>query len=227
MSRPTSNHLEAAKHVLWYFRGILHHGISFKPSPLTFTTFFDVDWANDPTDRCLTIGLCVSWSLSYFMVCQKVEYFISFFHRGRISSFSHHIYRDLLALNFVQGIANFLPHVPVLWWDNISATALSAKLVFHSCTKHMEVDFYYVREKVLHRDSCVHFVFGKDNFIDIFTKPLPTPSFLHQRCKLLVDSSSCCLRGDVVDEASSGLKNSLRRKKKSKVTVEIWRQFLI
>ena len=44
----------------------------------------------------------------------------------------------------------------------------------------MEVEFYYVREKVLCRDSCVHFVSGKDNFADIFTKPLPTPSLLHQ-----------------------------------------------
>ena len=85
----------------------------------------------------------------------------------------------------------------------------------------MEIDFYYVREKVLRRDLCAHFVSGKDNFADVFTKPLPTPSFLHQRHKLLVDSSSCRLRGDVVDEASSGLKNSPRRKKKSEVTVEI------
>ena len=43
MSRPTSNHLEAAKRVLRYFRGILHHGISFTPGPLTLTTFSVVD----------------------------------------------------------------------------------------------------------------------------------------------------------------------------------------
>ena len=85
----------------------------------------------------------------------------------------------------------------------------------------MEVDFYYVHEKVLRRDLCVRFVFGEDNFANIFTKPLHTPSFLHQRHKHLVDSSSCRLRGDVADEASFGLKNSPRRKKKSKVTVGI------
>ena len=68
MSRPTSNHLKATKRVLWYFRGILHHGISFTPGPWTLIAFLDVDWVGDPTDRCLTTGLCVSWSLSYFMV---------------------------------------------------------------------------------------------------------------------------------------------------------------
>ena len=161
------------------------------------------------------------------MVHQKAEYFISFFHRGQISGFSHRSCKDLLSLNFVQGIANFLPYVPALWWDKILDIALSANPVFHTRTKHMEVNFYYVCEKVSRRDLCVHFVSGKDNFIDIFTKPLPTPSFLHQRCKLLVDSTSCHLRGDLADEASSWLKNSERRKKKSKVTIEIWRQFLI
>ena len=137
------------------------------------------------------------------MVHQKAEYFISFFHRGQISGFSHRSCKDLLSLNFVQGIANFLPHVPALWRDKILDITLSANPVFHSRTKHMEVNFYYVREKVLCRDLCVHFLSGKDNFVDIFIKSLPTPSFLHQRCKLLVDSTSCHLRGDLADEASS------------------------
>ena len=68
MSRPTSTHLKAAKRVLRYIRGILHHGISFTPSPMTLTTFSDVDWASDPTDYCSTTSLLISWSLSYFMV---------------------------------------------------------------------------------------------------------------------------------------------------------------
>ena len=161
------------------------------------------------------------------MVRQKAKYFISFFHRGQISGFSHHSCKDLLSLHFVQGIANFLPHVPALWWYKIFDIALPANPVFHSRTKHMEVNFYYVHEKVLRRDLCVHFVSSKDNSIDIFTKPLPTPSFLHQWCKLLVDSSSCHLRGDLADEDSSWLKNSPRRKKKSEVSIEIWRRFLI
>lgn len=113
MSRPTSTHLEAVKHVLRHIRGILHHGIFFTPGPLTLIAFSNVDWAGDPTNRCSTTGLLVSWSLSYF-VYQKAEYCISFFHRGWISGFSHHSCRDLLASNFAWGIMNFLPHVPVL-----------------------------------------------------------------------------------------------------------------
>ena len=93
----------------------------------------------------------------------------------------------------------FLSHVPVLWCDNASAIALSANPVFHSRTKHIDVDYHYVREKVLRCDLCVRFVSGKDNLADIFTKPLPSPSFLLQRRKLLLDASPKSLTGDVND----------------------------
>ena len=51
MHHPTTSHLEAAKRVLHYVRGTLHFGIHLAPGPLTFSAFFDTDWAGYPTDR--------------------------------------------------------------------------------------------------------------------------------------------------------------------------------
>ena len=68
--------------------------------------------------------------------------------------------------------------------------------------KHIEVNFHYVWKKVLQRDFCVKFISGKDNFVDIFTKPLPGPHFLLLWGKLLVDSSSC-LRGMLKPETKT------------------------
>ena len=69
MSKPIFAHLEAAKRVLRYIKGTLHHGICFSPSALTFTAFSNADWAGDPTNRHSTTGLLVflgpnpiSWS---------------------------------------------------------------------------------------------------------------------------------------------------------------------
>ena len=90
----------------------------------------------------------------------------------------------------------FLPHIPILWCDNNSAIALASNPVFHSRTKHIEVDYHYVKGCVLRRDLGVKFISGRDNFTDIFTKPLPGPSFLLLRGKLLANSTSS-LKGDV------------------------------
>ena len=38
---------------------------------------------------------------------------------------------------------------PVIWCGNIRVACITAKLVAHACTKQMEVDVHFVRDKVL------------------------------------------------------------------------------
>ena len=207
MSTPTSLHLEVAKRVLRYIRGTLYHGISFSSGLLTLTAFSNADWAGDPSNRRSTTGLLVFLGPSPISWSSKKQTTVA-------RSSTEAEYRALattatkvswLRILFKE-LHIFLSHVPVLWCDNASAIALSANLVFYSRTKHIEVDYHYVREKVLRRDLCVHFVSGKDNLADIFTKPLPSPSFLLQRRKLLLDASPKSLTGDVNDRTSEKFK---------------------
>lgn len=43
----------------------------------------------------------------------------------------------------------FTPPAAVLRCDNLGVTYLSANLVFHARTKHIEVDYHFVRERVV------------------------------------------------------------------------------
>lgn len=71
-----------------------------------------------------------------------------------------------------------------LWCDNLGATYLSANPVFHAGTKHIEVDFHFVRERVMHKTLEVKFISSQDQVADILTKPLSTQQFQKLRHNL-------------------------------------------
>jgi hypothetical protein len=65
-----------------------------------------------------------------------------------------------------------LSQKPCLWCDNVRATYLSANPVFHARTKHIEINFHFVRERVAAKKLKIKFVSSKDQIADGFTKSL-------------------------------------------------------
>ena len=86
---------------------------------------------------------------------------------------------------------------PVLWCDNLGATYLSANPILHSRTKHVDVDFHFVRDRVASRSLVLSFVSSQDQLADILTKPLSVSRFTSLRTSLLVLSLLLGSRGDV------------------------------
>ena len=84
----------------------------------------------------------------------------------------------------------------MFWCDNVSTLALASNPIFHARTKHVEVDYHYIQEKVLSKELKVHFISTLDQLADIFTKALSSPRFLDLAHKLM-GVPPLILRGDV------------------------------
>nr|GEV50028.1 integrase, catalytic core [Tanacetum cinerariifolium] len=58
----------------------------------------------------------------------------------------------IVELTWLQALLNELvihsSSTPILWCNNLGATYLSTYPIFHACTKHVEIDYYFVKEKV-------------------------------------------------------------------------------
>jgi hypothetical protein len=68
---------------------------------------------------------------------------------------------------------NPLSQATLVYCDNVSAVYLSTNSIQHQRTKHVEIDFHFVYERIAIRDDCVLHVSMTSQFVDIFTKGLP------------------------------------------------------
>lgn len=66
----------------------------------------------------------------------------------------------------------------IVWSDNLVAKSMTENLIFHSRTKHIEIDVHFVREKVESGENEIRYVPTTHQVADILTQGLSRDSFL-------------------------------------------------
>ena len=91
-----------------------------------------------------------------------------------------------------------LPRTPVVWCDNLSIILLYSNPILHAKTKHINLDLYFVHEKVIQKLIDVRHVPSSYQTTYLFTKAIPNSKFPLIRSKLRVlDLSTLSLREGV------------------------------
>ncbi|GKB40855.1 ribonuclease H-like domain-containing protein [Tanacetum coccineum] len=133
------------------YAGTLDLGLHLYASSTTFLVgYTDADWAGCPSTRSV-----------------EVEY------RGVANVMTEIV----LLRNLLCELHSPLSIATLVYCDNISAVYMSANLVQHQRTKHIEIDIHFIRDMVTAGQVRVLHVPSRYQYADIFTKGLPSSLF--------------------------------------------------
>jgi Reverse transcriptase (RNA-dependent DNA polymerase) len=202
MHCPSTAHWAALKRILRYLAGTHSFGLHLHAaSAMQLVAFSYADWVGCPDDRRSTIGYAVflgsniiSWSSKKQPTVAKSSTEAEYQSLAMAAA-------ELLWLKFLLLDLHISVPSPILYCDNLGATYLAANSVFHSRTKHVELDYHFVREKIATGLLRVSFVSSSDQLADSLTKSLPKDHFLWLCDKLMVVTSPIRLRWAVIDKA--------------------------
>jgi hypothetical protein len=171
---PTTVHWAAVKRILRYLKYCVKFGLRINRSrSFLVSAYSDADGAGCPDDRRSTGGFAVFIGNNLVLWHAKKQATVS---RSSTESEYKALANATAEVMWIQTLLKELkvasPPVARLCCDNMGAKYLASNHVFHARTKHIEVDFHFVRERVNNKFLQIDFVPSEDQVADGFTKAL-------------------------------------------------------
>ena len=150
MHDPRSKHLGAVYRILRYLKSNPGKGLMFRSNGhLNVESYCDADWASCLDDSRSTSGYCVFVGGNLVSWRSKKQSVVS-------RSTAEAEYRAMsLVVSEVLWVRNLLTELNVLrnvpmrvWCDNKSAINIAYNPVQHDRTKHVEIDRFFIKEKL-------------------------------------------------------------------------------
>ncbi|XP_028548333.1 uncharacterized protein LOC114578907 [Dendrobium catenatum] len=178
MHHPMPPNFNSLHRLLRYISGTLTYGLPISQGSTILQSFFDADWAGDKDTRRSTSGYCtflgntlISWSVKKQHTVARSS--IEAEYRALAAALTDIIWLRRLLLDFNISITS----PTTLHCDSTSAIALANNPVFHSRTKHIEIDHHFIRDHIDMKTVNIFPISTKDQVADIFTKHLSMPRY--------------------------------------------------
>jgi hypothetical protein len=152
---------------------------------MMISAFSDADWADCLDDRRSTGGFAVFLGGNLVSWTARKQATVS---RSSTEAEYKALANATAKMMWVQKLLTELkvthPRAARLWCDNLGAKYLSANLVFHARTKHIEIDFHFIRERVAQKLLDIRFINSSDQLADGFTKAITAAKLRQFRTNL-------------------------------------------
>ncbi|XP_015955113.1 uncharacterized mitochondrial protein AtMg00810-like [Arachis duranensis] len=176
LSQPRTSHLHALHHLLRYIKGTIGQGLLFLAnSEKRLIGYVNVDWAGCLDTRWSVTGFCLFIGNSLVAWRSKKQITVS---RSSAESEYWAMVAAPAKLKWLKGLLlDFQVDIPssMLFCDSQSIIHIASNPTFHERTKHIEVDFHFVREKVVAGFIRPIHVRTQHQLATVFTKPV-TPA---------------------------------------------------
>jgi hypothetical protein len=201
MHASTETYWAAVKRIMRYLKGTSSFGLHLtRDSSFSLHGFTDADWAGSIDDRKSTSGYIVflgttpiSWKSG--KQCTVARSSTELEYKALTDGTT-----KVLWLRYLQSNLCFFPSfVTIIWCDNLGATYLYATLIFHARTKHVKVNYHFVRDRIAKREIQIRFISFKDQLADVLTKPLSHFIFFSYTFQALCGSPTFNLRGSIME----------------------------
>ena len=175
MHSPRRSHFQAALWVLRYLKGTTGLGLTFiKTSKLDLIIYTDSNYVGSLIDRWSTTGYCtmlggnlVTWRSKKQSVVSKSS------TEAEVWAMSSGI-DEVLRIHGTLKDLKITHEEPIkVFCDNKFAISIAHDPVYHDWIKHMNIDPFYIKEKLDEKILSTHYIHSTEQCADIFTKRLP------------------------------------------------------
>ncbi|GJY14763.1 ribonuclease H-like domain-containing protein, partial [Tanacetum coccineum] len=156
----------------------------------SLVSYSDADWAGCPTTRRSTSSYCVFLGNNLLSWSSKRQFTLSRSSaEAEYRGVANAVAETCWLRNLLRELHTPLSTATIVYCDNVIVVYLSSNLVQHQRTKHIEIDIHFVRDLVTTGHIRILHVPSHYQYVDIFTKGLPTALFDEFRDSLSVRSS--------------------------------------
>jgi hypothetical protein len=199
-SNPAPVHFQAVKRVLRYLRGTIDRRVTYSgtgavASQPELVGYCDADWGGGQGCRSVTgyafilAGGAISWQSkkqkTVALSTVEAEYMAT----------TQATKEAIWWRSFLTGLGHDLSHSTTLYSDNQGSIALAHNPEHHARTKHINIQYHFIRQHVADKTIALTFIGTEDMIADIFTKALDR--VVYDRCARQLGLSESSSRGGV------------------------------
>jgi transposase InsO family protein len=186
LNRHNRAHWQALQRILKYLSGTVNMGILYQQSDeIKLVGYSDSDFAGDVETRRSTSGYVFYLSKAAVTWASQRQKIVTHSTTEAEYVAAAGAAKEAIWLQLLLGELDLIGKEPVcLFLDNESAIRIVKNPEFHKRTKHIDIKYHYIRERVEMGDLTVQYVSSHEQRADIFTKAFAKPRFIYLRHNL-------------------------------------------